>query len=241
VPAVFLHGVPDTPQVWDRTLSCLAREDVMCLRLPGFGAPRPADFDATKDAYADWLLETLDRIEGPLDLVGHDWGGILILRALTLAPDFAHSWCVGGCPFDPDYRWHKLARRWQTPVLGELTMLGFTPGMMRRALQAARVPADYAAAAAAEIDAEMKRSVLSLYRSATGISREWAPDAERLPGRGLLLWGALDPYVPPGHGEALAARTGAEFVCFEHCGHWWQCERPSEVAARLTAHWEAAP
>lgn len=72
--AVFVHGVPDTERVWHAVLSHLGRHDVVTLSLPGFGRPAPADFEATKDAYAAWLVEQLAAIGGTVDLVGHDWG-----------------------------------------------------------------------------------------------------------------------------------------------------------------------
>lgn len=240
MPAVFVHGVPDTDRVWAATLAALPRQDVLCLRLPGFGCPRPAGFDCTKEAYADWLVDRLAQLDGPVDVVGHDWGGLLVLRALSLAPGQARSWAVGGAPLDPAYRWHPLARRWQTPVLGELTMAGLTRERSRRALCAAGVPPDQAAATAGAIDREMKRAVLALYRSARRVGEEWTPGLERVRGPGLVLWGERDPYAAPRFGEALARRTRAAYQCYEGCGHWWQCERPEAVAAALSAHWSEA-
>ena len=237
MPAVFVHGVPDTPRVWSSTVDALAREDVVCLQLPGFGRPCPTGFGATKEDYADWLVTALGEIDGPIDLVGHDWGGLLVIRALTLAPDCARSWVVGGAPLHPDYRWHRLARRWQTPLMGELLQVLFTPARIRGALTDARLSAEDASAAAAEVDAVMKGAILKLYRSAKQVGREWTPAVGQIRPPGLLLWGAHDPYVAPRFGQALAERTGADFECYEDCGHWWQCEQPRRVAARLEAYW----
>jgi pimeloyl-ACP methyl ester carboxylesterase len=72
VPALFVHGVPDTDRVWHAVLPKLDRRDVVSLRLPGFGQSAPADFLATKDAYAAWLVEEITRVGTPVDLVGHD-------------------------------------------------------------------------------------------------------------------------------------------------------------------------
>ena len=43
MPAVFVHGVPDTERVWSGVIARLRRNDVVTLSLPGFGgeAPRP--------------------------------------------------------------------------------------------------------------------------------------------------------------------------------------------------------
>ena len=41
----------------------------------------------------------------------------------------------------------------------------------------------------------------------------------------------------PEWGERLARRTGARLVVFPGCSHWWQLERPAEVAAELSTLW----
>jgi pimeloyl-ACP methyl ester carboxylesterase len=100
MPAVFVHGVPDTRQVWNAVISRLDRKDVVTLSLPGFGCPLPAGFGATKEAYVEWLLGQLAVIQGSIDLVGHDWGGLLVVRAVSLRPDAVRSWAAGGAPLD---------------------------------------------------------------------------------------------------------------------------------------------
>ncbi len=84
MPAVFVHGVPDTQHVWDAVISRLGRKDVVTLSLPGFGCTAPSGFSSTKEAYVEWLLAQLAAIQGPIDLVGHDWGGLLVVRAVVL-------------------------------------------------------------------------------------------------------------------------------------------------------------
>ena len=53
----------------------------------------------------------------------------------------------------------------------------------------------------------------------------------------LVIWGADDPYVAPTLGSRLASRTGARFVSFPDCSHWWQLQRAGEVAKELEALW----
>ncbi|MDP8930908.1 MAG: alpha/beta hydrolase, partial [Actinomycetota bacterium] len=48
MPAVLVHGVPETPVVWGPLRSHLRRSDIVALRLPGFGCPPPEGFGATK-------------------------------------------------------------------------------------------------------------------------------------------------------------------------------------------------
>src|SRR5437870_1084606 len=96
MPAVFVHGVPDTQRVWRALITRLRRDDVVTLSLPGFGCEIPTGFDCSKEAYCDWLLRELDNIDRPIDLVAHDWGAILALRATSLEPTLVRTWAVAG-------------------------------------------------------------------------------------------------------------------------------------------------
>ena len=72
---VMVHGNPETAAVWGPLLAELGRDDVVTLSPPGFGAPIPDGFGCTVGEYRDWLADELERMDGPVDLVGHDWGG----------------------------------------------------------------------------------------------------------------------------------------------------------------------
>jgi pimeloyl-ACP methyl ester carboxylesterase len=238
MPAVFVHGVPDTPRVWQAVTARLARPDVVTLSLPGFGRPVPEGFDATKDAYVSWLLDELAAQPQPIDVVGHDWGALLVLRAVSLQPNRVRSWAVGGAPLDPEYEWHQAARLWQTADVGERVMEGLTEAGLQKALVAAGVPAGDAEEAVRHADATMKRSILALYRSAVHVGREWYDDLTRITAPGLVLWGEHDPYAAARYGARLAERTGARLVCLPDCSHWWQLERPAAVADELDRFWK---
>jgi len=239
MPAVFVHGVPDTQRVWGAVTSRLGRKDVVRLSLPGFGCPLPAGFGATKEAYVEWLLGQLAELEGPIDLVGHDWGGLLVVRAVSLRPDAVRSWVAGGAPLDREYVWHQAAKAWQTPGMGEKVMAGLTAETLRAALVTAGVPEADAAAAAGNVDATLKQCILNLYRSAVHAGEEWEDDLGRVSAPGLVLWGEKDPYAAVEFGARLARRTRARFVSFAGCSHWWQLERPGEVAGELERFWAA--
>ena len=116
---VFVHGVPETASIWDGVRDVISRESV-ALSLPGFGCLRPDNFSATKDDYVDWLVMELDRIDEPIDLVGHDWGAGLTYRVATAHADKLHSWAADIANIGhPDYVWHDFAKLWQTPGDGE--------------------------------------------------------------------------------------------------------------------------
>jgi pimeloyl-ACP methyl ester carboxylesterase len=236
MPAVFVHGVPDTARVWRPLLAALSRQDTICLALPGFGAPRPAAFNPDKDSYAAWLVAALQRIEGPIDLVGHDWGSLLATRVVSIAPDLVRSWCAGGAPLDPDYVWHDTAQTWQTPGKGEELMRIITPELMAQGLAAQGVAPELARETAAQIDDEMKSCILALYRSAQRISDDWFADLKYVKAPGLVLWGERDPYASMRFGERLAKHVGAKFTPVDS-GHWYELEQPAFVARQLQAFW----
>ena len=85
----------------------------------------------------------------------------------------------------------------------------------------------------------MKQCILNLYRSAVHAGEEWEDDLSRVSAPGLVLWGEKDPYASVEFGARLAHRTRARFVSFPGCSHWWQLERPAEVAAELERFWGA--
>ena len=234
---ILVHGVPDTDHVWHRLIPQLGGHDVVTLRLPGFGTAPPSGFDPTHDGYARWVAEWLAAQPAPVDVVGHDWGALLVLRACSLVPDRVRTWAVGAAPLDTEYVWHQAAQLWQTPEVGEQVMAKMTPAAMEKVLATAQVPVDDARIAASRVDDTMKRCILRLYRSGTNVAADWGADLKHLPKRGLILWGERDPYAPPKWGERLAQRTGARLVVFEGCSHWWPLERPDDVAAELLTHW----
>jgi pimeloyl-ACP methyl ester carboxylesterase len=112
MPAVLVHGVPDTAPMWNPMRAHLQRDDVIALALPGFGTPTPAGFGATKESYADWLTEQLRTIGEPVDLVGHDWGGLLVQRVASMHPELIRTLACGSGPADPC----RDGRRWCSGV-----------------------------------------------------------------------------------------------------------------------------
>jgi len=243
VPAVFVHGVPDSHLLWEPVDARLAGypAERIALDLPGFGSPAPFGFSATKEAYTEWLVSQLEVIvEGcgaPVDLVGHDWGALLAQRVASIRPGLLRSLAVGGAAIDSDYEWHKAAQIWQTPERGERHMAErLTPEAGIASLIEDGVPEHYARRSSWLVPGN-KDCVLRLYRSAVFVGEEWQPDLEQVDLPALVLWGRDDPYVPLVWGERLASRIGAELVSLD-CGHWWPYQCPREAAAALIRFWE---
>ena len=241
MPAVFVHGVPETHRIWNGVRSHLSRKDVITPDLPGFSAPVPAGWTATKEEYAAWLITELEKESQPVDLVGHDWGALLTIRVVSLRPDLVRTWAIGGGAVDEGYTWHPVAQMWQTPGMGEQFMAGLTPEAMQTVLTDAGVGKEDAAQLASHVDDDlMKDCILKLYRSAVNVGKEWGPDTDRVSTPGMLVWGKDDPYMQLSFAEKLAKRTGAKMTVLDGVGHWWPLERPKEVAETLESFWASA-
>lgn len=238
---VFVHGVPDTPMIWTRLIEQLGG-DVLTPCLPGFCGPPPEGFGGTKDDYAAWLVTVLEdqyARSGPLDVVGHDWGALLTLRAVSLRPDLIRSWAISGAAIDPAYRGHTVARIWNTPVVGEIFMAISSRKTMETALHKAGLPRPLARHEASAWGPQMQRSILSLYRSTDGLrfGGDWVDRLKALPGRGLLIWGDQDPYVGLDVARRFAQAHAADLHIESQAGHWAIVERAEEIATALLAHW----
>jgi pimeloyl-ACP methyl ester carboxylesterase len=241
VPAVFVHGVPETPHVWYRVRSELDDVESIALQLPGFGAPPPDGFRATMDEYADWLIGEVDGIDGPVDLVGHDWGGILTVRVASLRPELLRSWVTDSIgPFDPDWEWHEAAKIWQTPGEGEefsQAQLELPPEEIAPQFVAFGVASEDALAMARRVDQQMANCILSLYRSAISVNEVWGPQAADIPAPGMVLVPTEDPLSKIELAPRAATRAGAQLESLDGLGHWWPYQAPTRGADVLRNFW----
>lgn len=242
---VFVHGNPETAAIWGPLTAVLGSDDVVLLSPPGFGAPLPDGFGATFVEYRDWLEAELEQIDGPIDLVGHDWGGGHVVNAVMHRPELVRSWAsdVVGL-FDPDYQWHDMAQVWQTPGAGEeliANMMGGGLEARTELMSSLGIPVDIAAAIAEQQNDDMGRAILALYRSATQPAMaEAGRSLEAAAARpGLSLMATEDPYVGVNDNRRRAAdRAGARTTVLDGLGHWWMVEDPQRGAAALTEFWD---
>jgi pimeloyl-ACP methyl ester carboxylesterase len=195
------------------------------------------------DDYAEWLVHELADIEGPIDLVGHDWGGILAARLATTSGVNLRSWVSDAVvAVDPTFRWHDWAKIWQTPGEGEAFWAGLraAPSDSAALLASIGVPADHAPAMADAIDETMCSAILDLYRSAVGVGERWGAAAPS-GAPGLVLIGSADPFGNEGASRRVASRLGLEARVLEGAGHWWPLQVPDAVTGELESFWAALP
>ncbi|WP_102143589.1 alpha/beta fold hydrolase [Mycobacterium hubeiense] len=243
---VLVHGNPETEAIWGPLIDELGRDDVVMLSPPGFGAPLPDDFPATYLAYRDWLETELSRIDGPVDLVGHDWGGAHVVNAVMDRPELVRSWATDVIGlFDPEYVWHDMAQVWQTPDEGEQlveTMMSGTAAERAEQLVPLGIPLDIATTIVAAQGPEMGRAILSLYRSAAqpAMAEEGRKLSAAAARPGLALMPTEDPYVGSLELRQRAAdRAGARTEVLDGLGHWWMLQDPARSAAALSGFWES--
>lgn len=239
---VFVHGVPETAAIWDPVRALLERESV-ALSLPGFGCPRPDGFSGTKGGYVNWLLGELDAIDGPVDLVGHDWGALLTYRVASAHGDRIHSWAADvGNVAHPEYTWHDFAQLWQTSGEGESFVEGqvATPkAELAAGYQAMGISASGAQVMAAAFDATMGEAILGLYRSAVpNIHQAWGPwQPTNAPG--LVIHATDDPFANESMATETAGALGARIALLSGAGHFWPDQAPEQAALLLEAFWKS--
>lgn len=245
---IFVHGVPDTPAVWGPLVKALGELDgpVQNPALPGFTQAAAPGFAATKEVYTEWLIDEIraaHAVTGPVDLIGHDWGAILVLRAASLVPELVRSWVVSDAMIDADYRGHPMARKWSTPLVGELIMALARPKALAAGLVEAGVPEDIAAHDAETWTRGKKKAILKLYRSADGLRfvGDWVERLADMPNHGLVVWGETDPYVELHYAERFAERWSVPLHVEKGAGHWAIAERADSIAARIKAFWASIP
>lgn len=244
---VLLHGNPETPVIWEPLVAELGRTDLVTPQLPGFGCSVPDGFGATKEEYVAWftgVVEGLVAQHGPVDFVGHDWGGAIGVRAVALRPELFRTWaCDVLGLFHPDYVWHDFAQIWQTPGAGEdyFVQTMATSIEDRVALyESIGIPRPIGERIVAVAGDEMNRCILALYRSAAQPAMvAWGAElspAATVPGLGITA--PDDPFVRGADlGVQVADTLGARRQVMVGQGHWWMLGDPAAGASALEEFW----
>lgn len=246
-PTLFLHGNPDSSEVWSGIIPGLSGQ-LRCIApdLPGFGrSTAPADFDCSLEgmaAFVDQLVKTLG-ISEPLNLVVHDVGGPYGLAWAVRHPEKLKSVVIMNTVFSSDFRWHLFGRLWRTPLVGELVQAltnrqGFVRELQRasRKLTKAQMNRTYDL-----ITPGMKRMVLRWYRAMdTKHFAGWeGPLRQLLAAKpSLVLWADHDPYIDNRFADSFGAATVEHFP---ESGHWLPAEEPVAVTERLQRFFGALP
>lgn len=252
---LLLHGVPQNSDIWRDLLGELATDRVVVAPdLKGLGRSEVVGrYDIpTLVGELVALVEVLladAGASGPIDVVGHDWGGALAIALCSARPDLMRRLVVANAP----YREVDLVRAWHMPlfalpIVPELLLstagrpfwrmvfakawkgpVPLDPVLREQYLDGYDVP-------------ERRSAMLAYYRGST------RPRLKALPGRfvrarrgkpvpaprakpraALVVWGMADPAFPRHIGEGVARDLGAGLVAVEGSGHFVIEENPLVV------------
>jgi pimeloyl-ACP methyl ester carboxylesterase len=236
---LYLHGVPTNSDDW---LAFLARSGGLAPDLPGFGrSGKAANLDYTIEGYADFVERYLDHLGVErVSLVVHDWGVVGLAFAQRHPERIARLVVIDAVTFLPGYRWHRTARVWRMPLLGELSMGATTRRILRFSTREGRpgrvpMPDVWLDSVLDHFDQGTQRAILRLYRSSpSDVLAAAGAHLGELSMPALVLWGMTDPYIPARFARAYAEAIGGpahpvELVELADAGHWPWLDRPDAI------------
>ncbi len=237
---VFVHGNPGSSTDWTALVDATGELGrAVAVDMPGFGkADKPRDFDYQVSGYADFLQGALTELGVErVHLVIHDFGGPFGLFWGLQHPQAWASVVLINIGIMPGYEWHAMARRWRTPVLGELTQAWIPRAGWRRAMQKANpkgLPAEFVDKMYDDYDHATRRTVLELYRATPdpgSTAVELVAEMAELHKPALVIWGAKDPFIGVEFAERQREFFEVEDVAImQESGHWPFQDDPQRVA-----------
>jgi pimeloyl-ACP methyl ester carboxylesterase len=234
---LYLHGVPTSSDDWPPFLE---RSGGLAPDLPGFGrSGKPGSLRYTIaefDSFIERFLEHLG-VSG-VSLVMHDWGALGLAFAQRRPELVERLVVINGVPLLPGYRWHRTARIWRTPLLGELSMGALDRRLMKFFSRESNatpgpMPDEWIDSVMAHFDQGTQRAILRLYRSSPpGVLEAAGANLGALKMPALVVWGLKDPYLPARFGRAYAeALPNARLIELPDAGHWAWLDRPDAIDA----------
>jgi pimeloyl-ACP methyl ester carboxylesterase len=240
-PTLFLHGVPDTAEMWDGLIAALGPGyHSIAPDLPGLGRSTvPAGWSlrlADRARFLDNLVTALGITE-PVNLVMHDFGGHYGLAWAARYPERVRRIAIFNTSFSTHYRWHANAQQFRTPILGDLLMAATSEALVRQSMR--KMDAPHSDAQLHQLYADsmrkfsVRRMILRLYRETNpGDFAGWEDDlratTQQVPA--AVFWGDRDPFAPVSTADSFGHATVDHFAEY---GHWLPLEAPGPVAARL--------
>jgi pimeloyl-ACP methyl ester carboxylesterase len=242
---VFVHGNPGPSDDWEVLAPRVARfARTIAMDLPGFGrAEHPYRFDFSVTGYSRYLGALLEQLGvRRAHLVLHDFGGPFGLTWAAHHLDQLASVTLINTGVLKGYRWHRFARIWQTPIIGELFQLMSSPGMMKRALDASNpqpMPREFIERIHGYADWPHLRTVLKLYRATRDADAELGrllPADLQIDQPTCVIWGEGDSFLPARYAQAQRdVFRNAEVHVLPKLGHWPFVDDPATVGDLLSS------
>lgn len=250
LPLVLLHGFPELWYSWRHQLASLS-DTFLCAApdLRGYGQT-----EITRSGYDTFTLAAdvaalIDQLGGRVNLVGHDWGGIVAWHVALAYPDKVARFAVLAGPHPIRY-WEVLWSSWrqfkmsqyvlgfQIPFLPEWQMSRNRGEFLARTLKRSAVRTgtftdeDIEVYRQAWSNRASMRAGIAYYREALrrqrGLQKFYRGRKVQCPG--LVIWGDKDFALT----LAMTEKLDRFFVnpprieILPNCGHWVQQEAPAE-------------
>ncbi len=240
---VFVHGNPGSADDWERLITAVAGRGrrALAFDLPDFGETVAGEgFEHTVLSYASFTDAALSKLGVErVHLVGHDFGGpIALVWAAGHAQRLASVTLID-TGILPGYRWHRMARIWRTPMLGELMQAITFRSAFRRTIAAAEprgLPREFLDRMYDQYDRRTRRAVLELYRSTDdpgSVAAEFSAYMAPKDVPALVIWGEHDAYLPSSYATRQRdAFPSADVHVLPASGHWPFADSP-EIVERL--------
>jgi pimeloyl-ACP methyl ester carboxylesterase len=237
--AVFIHGSPGSCDDWEPLVGAVGGIGLRAVAfdLPDFGETiAPTDFEHSPAGYAALDELGIERAH----LVLHDFGGPIGLTWAATHADRVAGITLIDIGILPGYKWHRLARIWRTPVLGEIFQAMATRGTFRTMLDREEprgLPRPFVERTFDHYDRRTRRAVLKLYRATDDPG---APDPQLVTALAaadppaLVIWGGGDACLPSSYaGRQREFLPRAEVHVLPHSGHWPFADDPEQVERLL--------
>jgi pimeloyl-ACP methyl ester carboxylesterase len=238
----MVHGLGGSRRSWDTIAPALSlSRELILIDMPGHGSSPPVPGRQTISAFADALVEFIDREGlGAVDLVGSSVGGRLVLE---LSRRGVGGHCVA---LDPGGFWRGWETTFfQTTIATSIRLVrGLQPVMpflsrhaATRTLLLAQLSNRPWALAPEVVLTEMR--TFAATRVFDDMVHELAvgplqAGTESTPGRVTIGWGRQDHLLLPQQAHrAQAAFPKAQLHWFDRCGHFPHWDQPEETVRTI--------
>jgi pimeloyl-ACP methyl ester carboxylesterase len=249
-PVVLIHGITSSSVVWESVGPQLARHyTVLAPDLLGHGQSAKPRGDYSMGAFASGIRDLVLWLGlGPVTVVGHSLGGGVAMQFAYQFPERTDRLALissGGLGRSV----HGLLRAATLP--GSEVLLPFLAA--RRVLDGGRVVGRTLARVGVQLgndaleiarghaslgEAESRAAFVQTLRASLDVGGQRVQALDRLYLASelplLILWGARDRIIPPGHGRrAHKMVSGSRFELFEAAGHFPFLDEPERFVATL--------
>lgn len=244
-PVLFLHGNPDSADMWDAVMARLPEGyRYIAPDMPGFGRSNtPRDFDYSLENRGQWVADLLNaqKITEPVFIVAHDHGGPFGITFAIGRPQQVRGVVLMNTFYNREYVWHPMGKIWRTPVLGEIfAYLQVLPVLFPLVYAymkwgSPKITAGHIWGLYKYFRPQAMRHMIRLYRASgsevfAGMDSKWLDFIREKPVK--ILWGDRDRYLPAKLIKGMQS-AGADVTHYPEYGHWLAVENPDAVSREI--------